>query len=108
MAAFKALIWVVVGRGHVESRKKLLFLLSPSTDSAATHVRQSSSHVFGSDGELAPPFFEKLSCFTLLSTIAEWLVISFRNYHIMERFEKIEKVGEGTYGVVYKARDVGV
>ena len=25
---------------------------------------------------------------------------------IMERFEKVEKIGEGTYGVVYKARDI--
>jgi len=23
----------------------------------------------------------------------------------MERFEKMEKIGEGTYGVVYKAKD---
>jgi Serine/threonine protein kinase len=26
--------------------------------------------------------------------------------NIKERYEKIEKVGEGTYGVVYKARDI--
>jgi len=25
----------------------------------------------------------------------------------MDRYSKIEKVGEGTYGVVYKARDTG-
>lgn len=24
----------------------------------------------------------------------------------MDRFEKVEKIGEGTYGVVYKARDI--
>jgi serine/threonine protein kinase len=24
----------------------------------------------------------------------------------MERFEKVEKIGEGTYGIVYKARDI--
>jgi cyclin-dependent kinase 2 len=27
------------------------------------------------------------------------------NNSIKERYEKLEKVGEGTYGVVYKARD---
>ena len=26
--------------------------------------------------------------------------------HRMENFRKIEKIGEGTYGVVYKARDL--
>ena len=25
---------------------------------------------------------------------------------IMENFKKIEKIGEGTYGIVYKARDL--
>ena len=24
----------------------------------------------------------------------------------MDRFEKMEKIGEGTYGVVYKAKDI--
>lgn len=26
-------------------------------------------------------------------------------YKLMENFSKIEKIGEGTYGVVYKAHD---
>lgn len=25
----------------------------------------------------------------------------------MERFERLDKIGEGTYGVVYKAREIG-
>ena len=28
------------------------------------------------------------------------------NNQVKERYEKVEKVGEGTYGVVYKAKDI--
>ena len=33
--------------------------------------------------------------------------MSATNASGIERYQKIEKVGEGTYGVVYKARDLG-
>ena len=28
------------------------------------------------------------------------------DYNLEERYQRIEKVGEGTYGVVYKAKDL--
>lgn len=28
------------------------------------------------------------------------------DYSIEERYQRIEKIGEGTYGVVYKAKDL--
>lgn len=27
-------------------------------------------------------------------------------YEPMDQFQKIEKIGEGTYGIVYKAKDI--
>ena len=27
-------------------------------------------------------------------------------YEAMDQFQKIEKIGEGTYGIVYKAKDM--
>jgi serine/threonine protein kinase len=27
-------------------------------------------------------------------------------HEAMEQFQKIEKIGEGTYGIVYKAKDI--
>lgn len=28
------------------------------------------------------------------------------DYSVEERYQRIEKIGEGTYGVVYKAKDL--
>ena len=40
----------------------------------------------------------------MLSEVAYYLDVSLANMDIAD-FERIEKVGEGTYGVVYKARN---
>jgi hypothetical protein len=49
--------------------------------------KKSLPFTFGSFGTLAPPRF-----FT-------------RDFRCMERYEGRTKVGEGTYGIVYKAKD---
>lgn len=33
------------------------------------------------------------------------LLICVKMYEPMDQFQKIEKIGEGTYGIVYKAKD---
>ena len=55
---------------------------------------------FGFEGRPAPA----LSVYNFNSWCADG-VIERSGILAMENFQKIEKIGEGTYGVVYKARD---
>ncbi|KAJ0034146.1 hypothetical protein Pint_26455 [Pistacia integerrima] len=55
-------------------------------------------------GQLCSEVLLKLGLFLFdfRATPAVWLFL----LETMDQYEKVEKIGEGTYGVVYKARDL--